>query len=68
MRELQRRFAKEKTIDLGSHEDFANWTGTTRETVTRTLTALESEGFIQKTNNSYRLLKAFEDSESWLSG
>lgn len=62
VRELSRRWDDGMTvIDIGSHEDFATWTGTTRETVSRTLAALEAEGFIEKRGTRYGLLRCMDD-------
>lgn len=62
MRELARRFEESSgAISIPSHEDLAGWTGTTRETVTRVLNALEEEQFIRRDHAQYYLLKAFDE-------
>jgi len=67
IQELVRQFKElNEPINLPSHEDFATWTGTARETVTRTLKILERNGYIQKDGTSYRLLKDLDFGNDWL--
>lgn len=53
LRELERRLNGKDGIDIGSHEDLASYCGTTRETVTRVLGLLESEGLIRRSGSAY---------------
>lgn len=57
LNELFRRGDKTgKSIQIESHEDFSSWIGLTRETVTRSLKALEKEKIIVKSTDGYRIL------------
>lgn len=52
--ELERLFkAYGNPLPIKSHEDFATWAGTTRETVSRTLNDLEKEGSLEKKDDGY---------------
>jgi CRP/FNR family cyclic AMP-dependent transcriptional regulator len=67
--ELMRQFGESTgAIAIINHEDFATWTGTARETVTRTLGTLEKDGFIRKEGASYRLLRPLDLDSDWLCG
>ena len=55
--ELKERFKVSDTIKISNHEDFSTWTGTARETVSRTLKQLEKDGYISKKGNHYTLLQ-----------
>jgi len=54
--EIERRFSVSgNPVDIGTHEDFASWVGTTRETVSRAIKKLEQDGHIKKQGNMYYL-------------
>jgi len=58
LNELYRRQSeKYDYIDIGSHEDFSSWLGLTRETVTRSLRALEKENHIKKNDLGFVILE-----------
>jgi CRP/FNR family cyclic AMP-dependent transcriptional regulator len=61
---IRRINLKTSQIDITSHADLATWTATSRETVTRTLLALEREGYILKDKHGYHLLKPLEASDN----
>lgn len=61
LRELRKRFEEsDGKLTISSHEDFATWSGTSRETVSRVFSDLEKRGVVKKDGSQYELLQFIE--------
>lgn len=69
LRELKKKFEESDSgkLVISSHEDFATWAGTSRETVSRVFSDLEKIGTIKRDRNEYQLLKSIELDSDYLS-
>ncbi len=68
LRELKKRFEEDNgKLIISSHEDFATWAGTSRETVSRVFSNLDKKGTIKRNSNEYELLKSIDLSSDYLS-